>query len=106
MRRLVFASFAIAVSGCNCDEVVGSRIPEAELSFNDDISPPLPHLEIALGAVQVGVTTSANVQLESVGTLPLTVASVSLVAHPELCPNPSGEYRLPATLPPLSLKPS
>lgn len=90
---------ATALSSCNCDEVLGSRTLEAELSFGEARTPPLPLLEIDVGRGAVGTDVETTIFLENVGTLPLTIAGVSLGPDPERCPRPSTEYTIVSSTP-------
>lgn len=90
---------ASALSACNCDEVLGARAREAELSFGDARTPPLPLLEIAVGRAVLGTDVDTTLFVENVGSLPLAVAGVTLEADAERCPLPSTEYSIVSTVP-------
>lgn len=98
MRLGLYAALsAIAVSSCECDTLLG-RLPEpkAVLAHGDDEAPPLPTLEIALGAVEVGTGTNVVFDVRNDGNKRLHVADVKMVTGDERCPLPSGAFTIEA----------
>lgn len=91
--------FGVVVSGCQCDEVLGSRAPHAVLVHADLKTPPLERLDVDAGVVDVGSSVDVLFTLESAGNQPLIINAVTLIGDPQLCPQPSPSFKLVAPAP-------
>lgn len=85
----------VAVSGCECEEVVNQiPAPLARLSYQSQEAPPAPQLEIAIAPTLIATTATVTFSIHNDGDAPLDVTNVVLTSDPDLCPTPSAAYTI------------